>query len=143
MRRKVGSRQYIEAPRHMFRAAAHALGDILQIGAIPPFVDVCKPSDEKGPPRKISQSAAIAESFRGDIRICKSFIADKDGIPSETRVYFTPAHTVLKRNPDRSFISVFRTISDLRLINLWMRKEDTFHVWVPGIAQLAERIVSL
>ena len=64
-------------------------------------------------------------------------------IPRGGRIEFSPSHTALKRNPDRSFSSDCRAISDLRRINLWMNKSDTFPVFAPSISQICERVISL
>ena len=113
MRLKEPSRGYLEANRHLFPAIANQVDDIYRIGVVPLFTKIGAPSIEKGLQHKRSQSLDIVKSLRGDIRTCEAFAVDTDRIPPVERVEFPPTHTVLKRNPDRSYSEDFRTISDL------------------------------
>ena len=143
MRLKEESRGYLEDHKHLFPAMANQVGDIYRIGVVPLFSKIGAHSREKGLPRKRARSLPILKSLWKDIRTCKAFALDTDRIPAGERVEFSPTHTVLKRKPDRSFSEEFRTISDLRRINLWLDKKDTFPVWVPGIPLIIERIMML
>ena len=66
------------------------------------------------------------KSLWGYIRTCIAFVVYTDKMSPGARIEFSPTHTVLKRNPDRSYSEEFRSISDLRRANRWLEKGTLF-----------------
>ena len=96
-----------------------------------------------GPPHDRIKTGAITESLRKDICLRKVIAVGTSEIPLRERTESRPTHTVLKRNPERRWRSEFRTISDLRRVNLRFDKRDTVPARVPGIADVLGEIVAL
>ena len=143
IRRQQDARLYLESKRHLFPAIAEEVDEVFRLGVSPPFENVRSTGHDEGFPHDRSKTRAIVESLWKDIRLCKVLVVETEEIPTHERIEFCPTHTVLKRNPDRSWSSEFRTISDLRRVNLWLDKRDTFPVWVPGITDILKRVTAL
>ena len=143
IRRQQSSRLFLESQRSHFPAISEEVDEIFRLGVSPPFENVRSSGYDDGFPHDRSKTGAIVESLWKDIRLCKVLVVETEEVPVHERIEFCPTHTVLKRNPDRSWSTEFRTISDLRRVNAWLDKKDTFPVWVPGIADILKRIVSL
>ena len=43
---------------------------------------------------------------------------------------------------DRAFSDKFLTISDIRMVNLGANTDEIFPIWLPGIRNIADRIMS-
>ena len=137
------ARLYLESKRACFPAVAEEVEDIFRIGVCPPFAETRAKGFDTGLPHNRKKSIDIVQSLWKDIQQAKVFVVDTEKIPIGERVEPCPTHTVLKRNPDRSWSTELRTISDLRRINNWIDKRDVFPVWVPGIGDVLKRIVEL
>ena len=85
----------------------------------------------------------ILESSRGYIRGYQVAVDNTDEIPSIERIDGFPTHTLLKRNPDRSWSPGFRNISDLRRANLRMGLRDVFPTWAQGVSDILPIVLEL
>ena len=142
--RKLGrSRLYMESKRACFPAISEEVEDIFRIGACPPFTETSSTGFDACLPNNRKKSVDIAQSLRNDAQQAKVFLVDTDQVPGAERMEPCATHTVLKRNPDRSWSSEFRTISDLRRINNSIDKRDVFPAWAPGIGDVLKRVVEL
>lgn len=141
MRKREQVRFCHEQHSHLFPDGAHQIGDIFRIGVMPPYTDAPAEMQVLRFPHQRSESRAIVENLRNDIRGRQAFVVDLGEIQKREMVEFTPAHTVLKRNPDRPIRKECRATSDLRRATIWLRKVDTFPAWVLSIMQIPARVV--
>lgn len=143
MRKVTDARGYLESHRHLRPSIAEELDDIYRLGAIPRFENVESTGVDEGFPRNSRKSLEIVQGLWKDVRAGEVFISDLAAIPDEGRLEWLPTHTVLKRNPDRTWSGEFRIISDLRRSNNWMSKNDTFPVLAPDIKHVIEWVATL
>ena len=144
MRNLHGSRTTIEQYSYLYPAIADQVMEIFTRG-VNPWMRKQKPptSEEDTLPHQRSMTNSILKTMWEDVNEGFLFICHKSAVPEQEMIFPTCTGTVTKKNPDRTISEKLRIISDLRRVNLALRKEELFPVMTPTIHQIATRIIQL
>ena len=94
-------------------------------------------------PHRRSTANIISKTLRGEVNDVFLFVRHRATVPEKEMLSPTRTGAVAKRNPDRTISEKMGIVSDLRMANLALRKEDLLPALIPTIQQIASQIVQL
>ena len=122
---------FIERTHHLYPDTSGGIMSIYTHGAMRKYYPDPPPKSVpvEGYPRKATHTAENAESMWEDIAHLAAFICETTSLSFGERSEYSPATSVPKRLPYRTFSTKSRTISDLRRINLGIDTEYVCLIW--------------
>ena len=144
MRILQGGREIIEEYSYLYPEIADRVMDIFTQWANPWVRDVKMPVSEADTlPHQQSMTGLILQTMWGDVDEGFLFIRHQDSIQMGELISPSPTGEVAKRNPDRTISDKMGIISDLRRVNLALKKEEVFPATTPTIQKIATRVIQL
>ena len=111
-------------------------------GAMPKYEGLpSNPTPDSGYPHGARNASIIAESIWGDVINLKSVVCAIKAMIYSKRLEYSTITAARKISTDRTFSGEFRTIADIRRINIFINTGDYSPIFLPEIKKIAGRIV--
>ena len=136
--------EFIEEYGYLYPAIHDPVCEIFTTGANPLLKAVFPANNDKDEkPHDEKLTPMILQTLWEDVQDGSLFLCHRKSIPSSEFIAASSTGAVPKKNPDRTISAKVRIISDLRRINLSLKKTEVFPVMTPSIEKICTKITLL